>query len=656
MTVTDTLPFGLTATGLSGPGWNCTVTPLACTHSDPIAPGAEPLALTLTVNVAPNAAGTLTNTATVAGGNDVNTANNTATDTTTIGTGPDLTIAKTHIGDFKQGQVGAIYTIKVTNAGNAPSTAPVTVTDTLPAGMTATALSGTGWTCVLARSRARDEAAPAAGPFPDLTLTVNVATNAGASLINTAAVSGGGDVNTANNTAADPTNVTPLPLVPDLRVVKSHEGDFFVGQQGATYTVLVRNVGTGPTSGEVTIEDPISEGMTPVAAVGPGWTCAIEALTVDCRRSDALAPQQAYPPLTITVNVGPVALTTTNIATVSGGGTEQPSSSPPDPTTIVGRPQLTITKSHPDPVIQGERGLPFSLLVSNNGSGPTTGTVTVTDTLPSGLALVDASGSGWNCVISAATVTCSRSDALAQALSYPAIQIRADVAAGATSTVNEATVSGGGDTTPNDNVARDSVPISPPGQPNLTLAKEHDGNFTQGQQGAAYRLRVTNSGQAPTTGLVTVTDNVPAALTPTSASGSGWACAIASQLVTCTRSDALAPGGAFPLIVILVNVAVNATDVVNVATLTGGGDQTAVDNASTDETHIVGQAPDLSIAKRHADPFLAGQQSASYHITVTNVGTGPTVGEVVVIDPVPAGLTPFSGAGSGWSCAIALER
>ena len=98
---------------------------------------------------------------------------------------------------------------------------------------------------------------PAGSTFPDLTLTVNVATNAAASLINTATVAGGGDVNLANNTATDPTNVTPVALVPDLRVTKSHEGDFFVGQQGATYTVLVSNVGTGPTSGEVIVEDPV---------------------------------------------------------------------------------------------------------------------------------------------------------------------------------------------------------------------------------------------------------------------------------------------------------------------------------------------------------------------------------------------------------------
>ena len=89
-------------------------------------------------------AGELTNTATVAGGGDVNAANNTATDATTIGAGPDLTITKTHTGNFTQGQTGATYTISVTNAGNTPTSGTVTVTDALPAGLTATGLERSG--------------------------------------------------------------------------------------------------------------------------------------------------------------------------------------------------------------------------------------------------------------------------------------------------------------------------------------------------------------------------------------------------------------------------------------------------------------------------------------------------------------------------------
>jgi uncharacterized repeat protein (TIGR01451 family) len=655
VTVTDPLPSILSPTSATGAGWTCTIAQtVTCTMTSSLASETH-APLTIAATVSASAVGDFTNTAVVSGGGDVNS--HSATDNFTVNEQrqPNLIVAKTHTGNFAPGQTNATFSIVVTNQGAVRTSGTVTVSDTIPAGLTPTSASGPGWTCDPIQGqhvecRRQDALAPGLSYDP-ITIVASVALTA-QSGANIATVSGGGDSTPADS---PPDNYTVVET-PRLAISKSHQGDFFVGQQGATYTVIVRNVGTAPTSGEVFVDDPIPQGMTPVSAGGPGWTCdPIEAQTVVCHRNDPLAQQQSYPALTITVNVGPVALTTTNIATASGGGDTQPSPSGPDPTTIAGRPQLTIIKSHPDPVIQGERGLPFSLLVSNNGSGPTTGTVTVTDMLPAGLALVDASGSGWNCVIAGATATCSRSDALTQAQSYPAIQIRADVAAGATSTVNDATVSGGGDTTPNDNVAHDSVPISPAGQPNLTLAKEHDGDFTQGQQAAQYRLRVTNSGQAPTVGLVTVTDNLPAALTPTSASGSGWTCTIASQLVTCTRSDALAPGAAYPLIVLLVNVAATATDVVNTASLTGGGDQTAVDNASIDETHIVARAPDLSVVKRHADPFLGGQQSASYHITVTNVGTAPTVGEVVVVDPMPAGLTPVSASGSGWSCAVATR-
>ncbi len=65
---------------------------------------------------------------------------------------PDLTIGKTNApGSFVRGQTGT-YTLTVTNisTGPAASTAgTVSVVDTLPAGLTATAISGTGWACVL---------------------------------------------------------------------------------------------------------------------------------------------------------------------------------------------------------------------------------------------------------------------------------------------------------------------------------------------------------------------------------------------------------------------------------------------------------------------------------------------------------------------------
>ncbi|MFE2837632.1 hypothetical protein ACFXI6_42705, partial [Streptomyces mirabilis] len=64
--------------------------------------------------------------------------------------GPSLTIGKSHSGSFARGQSGS-YTLTVGNNGiDATDGTVVTVTDTLPAGLTATSLSGTGWTCTLA--------------------------------------------------------------------------------------------------------------------------------------------------------------------------------------------------------------------------------------------------------------------------------------------------------------------------------------------------------------------------------------------------------------------------------------------------------------------------------------------------------------------------
>ena len=147
VTVTDTLPSGLAATALSGAGWSCTLGTLTCTRSDVLAAGASYPAITLTVNVANNAPASVTTTATVAGGGELNSANDTASDVTTIIQMADLTVTKGHTGNFGPGQTGAQYTITVTNSGPGPTTGTVAMTDTLPVGLTATALSGNGWTC-----------------------------------------------------------------------------------------------------------------------------------------------------------------------------------------------------------------------------------------------------------------------------------------------------------------------------------------------------------------------------------------------------------------------------------------------------------------------------------------------------------------------------
>ena len=125
------------------------------------------------------------------------------------GSGPDLTLTKAHTGNFTRGQTGALYAITVTNVGGAATAGGVTVTDTLPTGLSATALSGSGWSCTLGTlTCTRGDALANGSSYPVITLTVNVATDAPSSVTNTVVVSGGSDVNPANNTANDVTTVT----------------------------------------------------------------------------------------------------------------------------------------------------------------------------------------------------------------------------------------------------------------------------------------------------------------------------------------------------------------------------------------------------------------------------------------------------------------
>ena len=123
---------------------------------------------------------------------------------------PDLVIAAGHTGSFTQGDSGDIYTIVVANAGAVASTGTVTVVDSLPAGLTATAVSGDGWGVDLGTlTCSRSDALAAGATYPPISVTVNVSAGCPLSVTNTATVSGGADTNTANNVASDPTTINP---------------------------------------------------------------------------------------------------------------------------------------------------------------------------------------------------------------------------------------------------------------------------------------------------------------------------------------------------------------------------------------------------------------------------------------------------------------
>ena len=466
-TFVDTVPAGVTgvtaACGTPTGGAICgpvNVAPGSVSGSITVLPAGG--GVTITINATAPLTGPLVNNAQVSappGSVDPVPGNNTGSTTTAIPL-PDLTVVKVANGTFTQGQVGATYTLTVSNAGVGTTVAPASVSDTLPTGLTATAIAGSGWSCTMATlTCTRSDALAPSASYPPITLTVDVAFNAPASVVNGATVGGGGETNTANNTSTVTTPVTPV--FPDLTIVKVATGTFTQGQVGVTYTLTATNAGAAPTSGLVTVTDVPPTGLTATAIAGTGWSCVLAPLT--CTRSDSLAPSASYPPITLTVTVGSNAPSSVvNLATISGGGETNTSNNTSTTTTPVttSLADLTIVKVANGTFTQGHVGATYTLTVTNAGAGSTSGLVTVTDTLPVGLTATAIAGTGWSCVL--ATLTCTRSDGLAPSASYSPITLIVNVAANAPANlVNIATVTGGGETNAANNTTAASSALGP---------------------------------------------------------------------------------------------------------------------------------------------------------------------------------------------------
>lgn len=227
---------------------------------------------------------------------------------------PVLRVASSHNGSFAPGQVGAVYSITVSNAGPGSTSGTVTLTDTLPVGLTATALTGTGWSCTLATlTCVRSDSLAPSSSYPTLTLSVNVSMSAPATLSNSVAVSGGNGI---GGSGTDFTVITATP--PVLSIANTPTSSFTQGQAGAIYTLTVSNaLGAGFTVGAVSVTETLPAGLTLVSMSGTGWACFSNV----CTRSDMLAAGSSYFPITVSVNVSPLAAPQiTNEATVSGGG------------------------------------------------------------------------------------------------------------------------------------------------------------------------------------------------------------------------------------------------------------------------------------------------------------------------------------------------
>jgi hypothetical protein len=108
-------------------------------------------------------------------------------------------------GSIYRGASGGTFTATISNVGTAPTSGTVTVTNVLSAGLTATGISGgASWQCTLSTLVCtRSDSLAVSGSYPPITVTVTTSVTAPGGVTDTVSVAGGGDENTADNTAQD---------------------------------------------------------------------------------------------------------------------------------------------------------------------------------------------------------------------------------------------------------------------------------------------------------------------------------------------------------------------------------------------------------------------------------------------------------------------
>jgi uncharacterized repeat protein (TIGR01451 family) len=651
ITVTETPPPGMTVTNLSGASWACNVGALNCTFTGGINPGSQAPPLTVTVSLDANIAANINNTATVSGGGDSNLSNNTAVDPTAIGQ-PDVAIRKYHTGDFQPGQQNVAWLIEVSNAGTSPAIGTIVVTEQPPAEFTVTqildsAVAGQA-SCSLATLSCTLTEPLAAGQSRTIRVLGNVSGTATAAITNraTVTVTGGQEGNTANNTAAD----TATLLRTDLALAIARRGNFRQASangpaQTGTFDVTVSNPGNQPARGTVRFTYPAGLGISAFTPVSGNWRCGNPLLaplndTLFCELLSDLQPGAtavftASIPLSFTA---PPAVTLQGSLSVSGDSNPANNSAQDTATVDPAPAELRLTLSDSGTWYQNTAGT-MNLTLGNYGHVATSGLLTVS-LGATGASITALSGSGWTC--NPGTLSCTRPDPLgvygSNSSTFPNIVINITPGAQSTQMTVTAAVTGGGAPPANTQAQRNVTPRSP----DLTINKTANGaTFTSGQNGS-YTITVTNSGQTPSFGAVTVTELPPAGMTVTAMSGSGWLCSVAT--LSCTRSDALAGGALYPSITVSVSVAATASGTLsNTAVVSGGGDASPLNNTSTAPTRIVQASYNVALTIGAA---TFNRATGRYTITVSIANSGAAVtASALALDNLTPGVTLVNASG-----------
>jgi len=491
----------------------------------------------------------------------------------------DLSVTKESVADSVPYGGSTEFEITVCNDGDGTCEDSVTVTDDLPGGVTYAAHTGTDWDCTESGGVVTCEHpnANGLGPgecLPTLTLAVDVGSQGevGDAIRNCVTVEQGDADQPHKTDCADVPVTGSVDGECDLAITKEHDGESVAPGSTTEFEITVCNEGDGTCRGPVPVVDTLPNGVTFVSSGGSGWSVTEtgSVVTAEHQNGGGLAPGDCLPTLTLEVAFGSIDETgdaIRNCASIEADDADPTNnrscvSVPVDTSVDDGDCDLAIEKTHDGTPVSPGDTTEFEITVCNEGDGTCRGRIPIVDSLPSGVTLVDVTGSGWSISASGGVVTATHpnSGGLAPGACLPTLTLEIEV--GSMDETGDAIRNCASIEADDANVRNNrdcvSVPVQPPQTSceGLNVEKRTGGQFEYGQV-STYEIDVCMLEEQTCDGQITVTDALPDGISFVSASGSGWSASASGGTVTATHpnSGGLGAGQCLPTLVLSVEVA-----------------------------------------------------------------------------------------------------
>jgi uncharacterized repeat protein (TIGR01451 family) len=579
---------------------------------------------------------------------------------------PDMTVAKSHVGNFIRG-LTANYTLTASNvSAYGPTDATVTVNDTLPTGINPTGAGGTGWTCSVVSqtvSCVDSTVLAAGGSYPSITVSANVAQTAPSTVTNTAVVGGGGEVNLANDTATDVANVVSSA---DLSMANTASPNPVTAGSNITYSQVLTN--NGPSSADnATLTETVPTNTTFVSMSAPtGWSCTTPAVggtgNISCTNVTLVGNTAATFSLIVKVAAGTASGTVITDTATASSSTSDPNSANNTATasTLVGtttQGEMTVTNSaSPYPVLAGN-DITYLQAATNTGGG-TANAPSLTENTPANTVFESITAPpGTTCttppVGSAGAITCTGAAAPAGSTGTVVliVQVNAGTASGTVITDTVAVNSSNQAFGANSATATDVVATST--QADLALATSATPLTLIAGNDITYTQTVTNNGPAAAAN-VNFTEAIPANTTFVSVSAPvGWSCTTTTSLV-CTDTSLAA--GSSANIIVAFNVAPSVaagTITANSSVSSSTSDPYMANNSTSVSTPLIDDC-DLGVTNSGTPSPITAGSDITYTQTVTNGGpsncSAGTFTEATPANTTFVSVSATTTGGGTWTC------